>query len=104
MSLPISGIIFLCFLTLDKKISKRKALAFNQDICCHLMLCLRLILFRYLTWVKNQVKAKSWSVLKGNVFYKCNEYLVNPLSIKVILVLKMLLMREGGNHWNGIVS
>jgi hypothetical protein len=26
----------LCFLTPNKKISKRKALAFNRDGCCHL--------------------------------------------------------------------
>ncbi len=35
----------LCFLTPNKKISKRKALAFNRDRCCHLALCLWLILF-----------------------------------------------------------
>ncbi len=35
----------LCFLTPNKKISKRKALAFNRDRCCHLVLCLWLILF-----------------------------------------------------------
>jgi hypothetical protein len=37
----------LCFLTPNKKISKRKVLAFNQDRCCHLALCLRFILFHY---------------------------------------------------------
>jgi hypothetical protein len=36
----------LCFLTPNKKISKRKALAFNWDRCCHLALCLWLILFQ----------------------------------------------------------
>jgi len=35
----------LCFLTPDKKNSKRKALAFNRYRCCHLTLCLQLILF-----------------------------------------------------------
>ncbi len=35
----------LCFLILNKKISKRKALAFYRDRCCHLVLCLRMILF-----------------------------------------------------------
>jgi hypothetical protein len=35
----------LYFLTPNKKISKRKALAFNRDRGCHLALCLRLILF-----------------------------------------------------------
>ena len=38
----------LCFLTPNKKISKRKALAFNQDRCCHLALCLQLILFDFM--------------------------------------------------------
>jgi hypothetical protein len=35
----------LCFLTPNKKLSKKKALAFNRERCCHLALCLRLILF-----------------------------------------------------------
>ncbi len=30
----------LCFLTPNKKNSKRKAQAFNRDRCCHLALCL----------------------------------------------------------------
>ncbi len=37
----------LYFLTPNKKYSKRKALAFKQDRCCHLAICLRLILFHY---------------------------------------------------------
>jgi hypothetical protein len=37
----------LCFLTSNKKISKKKALAFNRDRCCHLVLCLWLILFHW---------------------------------------------------------
>jgi hypothetical protein len=36
----------LGFLTPNRKNSKRKALAFNRDRCCHLALCLRLILFQ----------------------------------------------------------
>ncbi len=35
----------LCFLTPNKKISNKKALAFNRDRCCHLVVCLWLILF-----------------------------------------------------------
>ncbi len=35
----------LCFLTPNKKISKKKALAFDRDRSCHLALCLQLILF-----------------------------------------------------------
>jgi len=47
---PIDGITnlrykLLCFLTPNKKISKRKALAFNRDRCCHLVPCFRLIHF-----------------------------------------------------------
>ncbi len=47
---PLDGLTnlkykLLCFLTPNKKFSERKALAFNQDRCCHLALCLRLILF-----------------------------------------------------------
>jgi hypothetical protein len=34
----------LGFLIPNKKNSKRKALAFNQDRCCHAALCLQLIL------------------------------------------------------------
>jgi len=35
----------LCFLTPNKKISKKKALAFNWVRCCHLALCLWLVVF-----------------------------------------------------------
>jgi hypothetical protein len=49
---PLDGVTnlkykLLYFLTPNKKISKRKALAFNWDRCCHLVICLRLILFHY---------------------------------------------------------
>jgi len=47
---PLGGITnlkyrLLCYVTPNKKFSKRKAIAFNQDGCCHLVLCLQLILF-----------------------------------------------------------
>ncbi len=47
---PLDGVTnlkykLLYFLTPNKKNSKRKALAFNRDISCHLSICLRLILF-----------------------------------------------------------
>ncbi len=47
---PLDGITkpkykLLYFLTPNKNISKRKALAFNRDRCCHLAICLWLILF-----------------------------------------------------------
>jgi hypothetical protein len=35
----------LCFITTKKFAKRRNALAFNQDRCCHLVLCLRLIPF-----------------------------------------------------------
>jgi hypothetical protein len=43
---------WLCLLTPNKKNSKRKALAFNRDRCCHLALCLQLILFHYINFGK----------------------------------------------------
>jgi hypothetical protein len=47
---PLDGVTnlkykLLYFLTPNKKISERKALAFNRDRCCHLALGLWLILF-----------------------------------------------------------
>ncbi len=50
---PLDGVTslkckLLYFLTPNKKISKRKALAFTRDRCCLLAICLRLILFHYL--------------------------------------------------------
>jgi hypothetical protein len=50
---PLDGITnlkykLLCFLTPNKKNSKRKALFFNRDRCCHLTLCLWLIHFHSL--------------------------------------------------------
>ncbi len=47
---PLDGITnleykLMCFLTPNKKISKRNVVAFNWDRCCHLELCLQLILF-----------------------------------------------------------
>jgi hypothetical protein len=47
---PLDGITnlkytLLCFLTPNKKSFKEKALAFNWGRCCHLVLCLLLILF-----------------------------------------------------------
>jgi len=64
----------LYFLTPNKKISKRKALAFNQDRSCHLMICLQLILFH---WSKNNLlsnrslKLLSIADLVVLVFYLC---------------------------------
>jgi len=58
---PLDGVTnvkckLLCFLTPNKKFSKRKALAFNWDRCCHLALCLQLILFHcYVTLPHKQV-------------------------------------------------
>jgi hypothetical protein len=45
----------LCFFTPNKKISKRKALALNRDGCCHLALCLQLILLHCLVGIANYV-------------------------------------------------
>ncbi len=37
----------LCFITAKINCKEKNALAFNQDRCCHLVLCLRLIPFHY---------------------------------------------------------
>jgi hypothetical protein len=60
---PLDGITnlkykLLYFVTPNKKISKRKALAFNQDRCCHLPICLWLILFYYLKHVVTNIAPK----------------------------------------------
>jgi hypothetical protein len=49
---PLDGVTnlkykLLYFSTHNKKISKRKALAFNRDRCYHLVICLQLILFYF---------------------------------------------------------
>ncbi len=46
----------LCFLTSNKKISKKMALAFNRDRCCHLVLCLWLILFHLMNTICKSIK------------------------------------------------
>jgi len=51
---PLDGITnlkykLLYFLIPNKKTSKRKALAFNRDRCCHLVISLQLIIFHYET-------------------------------------------------------
>jgi hypothetical protein len=51
---PLDGVTdpkykLLHFLKTEFFLQREKALAFNQDICCHLALCLRLILFHCLS-------------------------------------------------------
>jgi hypothetical protein len=51
---PLDGVTnpkyrLLCFLTTKFLCKEKKALAFNQDRCCHLVLCLWLIVFHYLS-------------------------------------------------------
>jgi hypothetical protein len=54
---PLDGVTnpkykLLCSLTAKKSFRKeKKALAFNQYRCCHLALCLQLILFHWLVQV-----------------------------------------------------
>jgi hypothetical protein len=51
---PLNGVTNLkyklFFLTPNKKNSKREALAFHRVGCCHLAICLWLILFHLTTW------------------------------------------------------
>ncbi len=51
---PLDGITIpkyklLHFFTTKKNCKEKKALALNQDRCCHLVLCLQLILFHFIT-------------------------------------------------------
>jgi len=84
---PLDGITnlkykLLYFLTPNKKNSKRKALAFNWDRCCHLALCLRLILFHYPSTMSSQ------DCLSYKTFYRgCVCWFVN-LSLKVASTLE----------------
>jgi hypothetical protein len=69
---PLDGNInlkykLLCFLTPNKKLSKKKALAFNRERCCHQALCLRLILFHLYQLCQFLLTVNSCNV---RVFYK----------------------------------
>ncbi len=77
---PLDGVTnlkykLLYFLTPNKKNSKKKALAFNWDRCCHLVICLQLILLHYKTWLERVSKGKPSSLLglivsdEGKKFY-----------------------------------
>ncbi len=55
---PLDGVTnpkykLLCFSTSNIFCKEKKAPAFNQDMCCHLALCLQLILFH--CWLKARV-------------------------------------------------
>ncbi len=98
---PLDGITnlkykLLCFLTPNKKISKRKALAFNWDRCCHLELCLQLILFHYLKTfciyktfmiilkVGMHIKYKRWTYFKAEKISKnYNAIISSPFILNV---------------------
>ncbi len=73
----------LHFLTLHNNISKRKALAFNRDRCCHLVICLRLILFHsFVTY--------EWNLWQPNFS------MGTILGCLIGLVPFVLFYREGG--------
>ncbi len=61
------------FLTPNKKISNRKALAFNRDRCCHLVICLRLILLHYHN-VCRLTKSSRFTYLLPRVHLACSYF------------------------------
>ena len=67
MALPTSSISCCISKHLTRKFSKRKALAFHLDRCCHLAICLRLILFHC---------QPKWStfILKVRLFTNYNKF------------------------------
>ncbi len=77
---PLDGVANLkyklqYFLSSNKKNSKRKALTFNWDRCCHLVICLWLIFFHYL--LKNIVFLSDELI----IFYLTVSELVKFLSL-----------------------
>jgi hypothetical protein len=87
---PLDGVTnlkykLLYFLTPNKKISKRKALAFNRDRCCHLALCLWFILFHYIDFCDFAV-----SILQLYIIFKLHlnifeiwEFWTHSLKVKL---------------------
>ncbi len=60
---PLDGITnreykLLCFIQLSIFCKEKKTLAFNRDRCCHLALCLRLILFHWSSLPQKHNKCK----------------------------------------------
>ncbi len=73
----------LYFLTPIKKISKRKALAFDRDRCCHLAICLWLILFH--CWLFSKCSVLSWGG-------ECHIFGATTLSITTISIMTLSIM------------
>ncbi len=67
----------LCFIQLAIFCKEKKALAFNRDSCCHLALCLRLILFHLLgsswtNWKHFYDLDNSWNGRRWNCAKACS--------------------------------
>ncbi len=57
----------LRFIQLTKLVCKKKrAPAFNWDRCCHLVLCLQVILF-HCTYVSNSLKMTNYNIVKYHI-------------------------------------
>ena len=111
---PLEGITnlrykLLCFLTPNKKNSKRKALAFNWDRCCHLVLCLWLIHFHWTACFKNckqlfeyqhllQLRGIWWQ--KFFSIFKCSSFFSTPELIRHLWQLKTIVFL----HWHLICA
>ncbi len=74
---PLDGItnlkyMLLCFLTPNKFFIQKKALAFNRDICCHLVLCLQLILFH-----QQQISSHNQAIYWVKELHSINHYITS---------------------------
>ena len=83
----------LHFIQLNKFLCKEKALAFNQDRCCHLALCLRLILFHCLNI--NIYFYLETSAVKSSNLYLIDVHFLTPMLIRHLWQLKTFVFL----HW-----
>ncbi len=78
---------FMHFLTVNFFCKEKKAQAFNRDRCCHLALCLHLILFHWSVKLTpgaiGRIRTHDFGIMSG-VFHHCASGF--PMELKVIIV------------------
>jgi hypothetical protein len=101
MALPVSSISCCVSQHLTKRFTQRNAIAFNRDRCCHLALCLWLILFhwKFIKFsIRQSIRLKNWlcktlfydfCVLLKNSFHQT--HLMTTFNINVALMNSGLL-------------
>jgi hypothetical protein len=96
-----------CFITTKKICNEKNALAFNQDRCCHLVLCLRLIPFHWqsnviLVWAISSLllnysvvlqfwsyRGQHWKVKQITYFFSKKVKELQNFSVTILELLKM---------------